>query len=160
MDIRALSDDDVPAIWTINEDGLPGTGQVSQDEVAALLALSDFSQGVFDNDELLGFVICLSPGTRYGSLNYAWFNQRYEAFIYVDRIAVSPQHRGKGIGSILYERVIAHAEYNEVPVAAEVNRKPPNPGSMRFHDRFDFVKIGVLHHGEKSVNMLLRETTQ
>ena len=66
MDIRALSDDDVPAIWTINEDGLPGTGQVSQDEVAGLLALSDFSQGVFDNDELLGFVICLSPGTRYG----------------------------------------------------------------------------------------------
>ena len=160
MDIRALSDDDVPAIWTINEDGLPGTGQVSQDEVAALLALSDFSQGVFDNDELLGFVICLSPGTRYGSLNYAWFNQRYEAFIYVDRIAVSPQHRGKGIGSILYERVIAHAGNNEVPVAAEVNRQPPNPGSMRFHDRFDFVKIGVLHHGEKSVNMLLRETTQ
>ena len=67
-----------------------------------------------------------------GSLNYAWFNQRFEAFIYVDRIAVSSQHRRKGIGSILYERVIAHAENNEVPVAAEVNRQPPIPAQCGF----------------------------
>ena len=157
MDIRALSHDDVPSIWAINEDGLPGTGQVTQNEILALLTLSEFSQGAFDNDELVGFVICLSPGTRYGSLNYAWFNQRFQAFIYVDRIAVHPQHRGQGIGSLLYERVIAHAADMQVPVAAEVNLEPPNPGSMRFHHRFHFEEVGVLHHEEKSVTMLMRD---
>jgi predicted GNAT superfamily acetyltransferase len=157
MDIRALSHDDVPSIWAINEDGLPGTGQVTQNEILALLTLSEFSQGAFENDELVGFVICLSPGTRYGSLNYAWFNQRFQAFIYVDRIAVHPQHRGQGIGSLLYERVIAHAADMQVPVAAEVNLEPPNPGSMRFHHRFHFEEVGVLHHGEKSVTMLMRD---
>ena len=106
---------------------------------------------------MLGFVICLPPQTTYGSLNYAWFNQRYDAFLYVDRIAVAEHQRNRGVGSILYEQVIANASKQSVPVAAEVNRLPPNPGSMRFHDRFNFIKVGTLDHGQhKSVTMLLR----
>ena len=67
---------------------------MSQDEVATCSPSPIFLK-VFDNDELLT-VICLSRG-RGGSLNYAWFNQRYEAFVYVDRIAVSSQHRGEAL---------------------------------------------------------------
>ena len=95
MDIRTLSLDDVEAMWVINEEGLPGTGQVSPQELAALLDLASYSMGAFDNGEMLGFVICLPPATAYGSLNYAWFNQHYEAFLYVDRIAVAEAHRNK-----------------------------------------------------------------
>ena len=59
----------------------------------------------------------------------------------------------RSIGSLLYERVIAHAaDIRQVPVAAEVNLEPPNPGSMRFHHRFHFEEVGVLHHGEQSVD--------
>jgi len=106
---------------------------------------------------MLGFVICLPPQTTYGSLNYAWFNQRYDAFLYVDRIAVAANQRDRGVGSALYERVVACANEHAVPVAAEVNRLPPNPGSMRFHHRFNFVEVGTLDHGaNKSVTMLLR----
>ncbi len=93
----------------------------------------------------------------YGSLNYAWFNQHYDAFLYVDRIAVATNHRDRGVGSALYRRAIAKANEHAVPVAAEVNRRPPNPGSMRFHHRFNFVEVGTLDHGaDKSVTMLLR----
>ena len=28
---------------------------------------------------------------------------------------------------------------------------------MRFHERFEFVEVGVLHHETKSVTMLLRK---
>ena len=45
---------------------------------------------------------------------------------------------------------------HHVPIAAEVNLNPPNPGSMRFHERFE-VEVGVLHHETKSVTMLLRK---
>ena len=49
-------DDDVPSIWAINEDGLRGTGQVTQSgNTGAASTLSEFSQGAFDNDELVGF---------------------------------------------------------------------------------------------------------
>ena len=157
MNVRGLTHADVEAMWAINEEGLPGTGQVSAPELEALLDLASLAVGAFENDRMLGFVICLPPQTTYGSLNYAWFNQRYDAFLYVDRIAVAANHRDRGVGSVLYRRVIASANEHAVPVAAEVNRLPPNPGSMRFHQRFNFVEVGTLYHGaNKSVSMLLR----
>jgi len=157
MNIRDLTHTDVEAMWAINEEGLPGTGKVSLPELIALLDLATFAVGAFEDDVMLGFVICLPPQTTYGSLNYAWFNQRHDAFLYVDRIAVAANQRDRGVGSMLYERVIACANEHAVPVAAEVNLRPPNPGSMRFHHRFNFVEVGTLDHGaNKSVTMLLR----
>lgn len=156
MELRALEDRDIPAIWIINQQGLPGTGDVSQDEISSLLGFATYSVGYFLKEELLGFVICMPPRTGYGSLNYAWFNERYEAFVYVDRIAVSQNYRNKNIGTQLYNHVVDFASLDDVPVAAEVSLKPPNPGSMRFHSRFAFNEVGVLHHNNKSVTMLMR----
>lgn len=157
MDLIALSTSDIDAMWAINEQGLPGTGKVTKEETAKLLEFSSFSVGAYDQSELLGFVICLPPKTGYGSLNYAWFNDNYDAFVYVDRIAVSEKHRNKGVGSALYNHVVTYSKRHGVPVAAEVNREPPNPGSMRFHHRFGFEEVGVLHHAEKSVTMFLKQ---
>ena len=156
MQTRKLTQYDVDSMWLINEQGLPGTGQVTPQEISQLLELSTISLGVFSNDELLGFVICLSPGTDYASLNYAWFNEKYEHFIYVDRIAVSTDYRDRGIGSLLYQEVVSYSNQHSIPIAAEVNLTPPNPGSMRFHERFQFEEVGVLHHKEKTVAMLMR----
>lgn len=157
MDIVALSTSDIDAMWAINEQGLPGTGKVSKEGIAKLLGFSSLSVGAYDQGELLGFVICLPPKTGYGSLNYAWFNEHYDSFVYVDRIAVSEEHRNNGVGSALYNHVVSYSKQHIVPVAAEVNREPPNPGSMRFHHRFGFEEVGVLHHAEKSVTMFLRQ---
>ena len=108
MDIIALSASDVGAMWTINEQGLPGTGKVSKEEIRHLLEFSSLSIGAYDQGKLLGFVICLPPKTAYGSLNYAWFNEYYGSFVYVDRIAVSEEHRNKGIGSALYNHCLLY----------------------------------------------------
>jgi len=160
MEIRNLATANIEAIWAINEQGLPGTGRVSEQEVSDLLQFSSLSVGMFDGNELLGFVICLPPGTRYGSLNYQWFNDHYNAFVYVDRIAVSTLHRNQGVGTKLYDAVVAYSKEKNIPIAAEVNLNPPNPGSIRFHERFNFEQVGVLHHNEKSVTMLLRKERQ
>ena len=157
MDIIALSVSDIDAMWAINEQGLPGTGKVSKKEIVQLLEFSSLSVGAYDQGELVGFVVCLPPKTAYGSLNYAWFNEHYESFVYVDRIAVLEENRNKGVGSALYDYVVLYSKQHGVPVAAEVNREPPNPGSMRFHHRFGFEEVGVLHHAEKSVTMFLKQ---
>ena len=156
MEYRQLTSKDVAAAWEINEQGLPGTGQVSHEEMADLFSLSELALGVFEEDALRGYVLCLLPRTRYGSLNYAWFNQRYDAFLYVDRIAVDHDHRDRGIGSLLYQRVIEHAAQQASPVTAEVSLRPPNPGSIRFHLRHGFIEIGTFEQGEKAVTMMLR----
>ena len=154
MEIRELSGSDVQKMWEINEQGLPGTGKVDEQGLLNLLEYSEISVGAYEDDELLGYVICLPPSTEYGSLNYAWFNENMADFLYVDRIAVAQIHRDKGIGSRLYSHII---EYSSKQIAAEVSLNPPNLASMRFHGRFDFEKIGELHHQTYSVNLMLRK---
>jgi len=154
--LRPTSELDVKSMWELNEQGLPGTGKVSLEEMNELVELSELSIGAYENDVMVGFVLCLLPKTNYGSLNYAWFNERYEEFIYVDRIAVSSQHRNLGIGTELYKEVFDYAKEKQIPVAAEVSLKPSNEGSDRFHTRHGFEKLDVLHHDEKSVTMYIK----
>jgi hypothetical protein len=45
VEIRPLRDKDVPVLWRINEEGLPGTGQISQEGIADLLVLSELALG-------------------------------------------------------------------------------------------------------------------
>jgi len=151
-----LNSTHIDQMWQINEQGLPGTGKVNRQEMETLLELSELSVGVFDDKKLLGFVICLLPNTEYGSLNYAWFNERYDEFIYVDRIAVATKFRDQGIGSILYEKVFEYAQENNIPVTAEVSLRPSNVGSDRFHLRHDFTAVGELDHGDKAVTMYFK----
>lgn len=155
IEIRPLTYPESKMIWTINEEGLPGTGKVSEQEINSLLDFSSYAIGAYVGGKLAGFVICLPPNTEYASLNYAWFNQRYDNFLYVDRIAVSIEYQNQNIGSTLYEHVKKQAEEMDAPVTAEVNIHPPNPGSMRFHDRHGFEQVGVLEHDEKSVALFV-----
>lgn len=158
MEFKNLHVDDTHHLWKINEEGLPGTGEITPEGIKKLLTLGEFCIGAFKENILLGFVICLLPRTEYGSLNYAWFNKNYQDFLYVDRVAVTKNNRNQKIGSLLYEKVIAHAQKLECPVAAEVSLKPPNPDSIRFHKRHGFEEVGVLHHEKKSVTMMLRNS--
>ena len=82
MQSRPLLLGDAKSVWTINEQGLPGTGKVSVDEIQHLISISKVALGVFEQEDLVGFIICLSPNVDYGSLNYAWFNERYDEFFY------------------------------------------------------------------------------
>ena len=59
---------------------------------------------------------------------------------------------------ILYREVINYAINKSIPVTAEVNLKPPNPGSIRFHSRHGFSEVGVFEHENKAVTMMIRNT--
>ena len=158
MKIRMLNTEDSQIVWRINEEGLPGVGEVSASAIANLITLSALPLGAFNEQgELLGFVLCLLPGTSYASLNYAWFNKHYEDFVYIDRIAVSEANRNCNIGTILYAKVMAYANELQCPIMAEVNLVPPNPGSMRFHHRQGFTEVGTVQHKHYQVAMLMRE---
>ncbi|MDE0857131.1 MAG: GNAT family N-acetyltransferase [Candidatus Poseidoniaceae archaeon] len=156
INVRPLNLSDVPRMVVINEQGLPGTGKVSELEMEDVLSLCETALGAYQDGVLVGFVLCLLPQTRYASLNYAWFNQRYTEFLYVDRVAVADDARNNGVGTLLYERVFAHADALNSPVAAEVSLRPPNPGSIRFHERHGFDTVGVFEQKEKAVTMMVR----
>ena len=144
-------------MWEINEQGLPGTGEVSVEQMGELLQLSDLCIGAYIEEKLVGFVLCLYPQKDYSSLNYAWFNERYNQFLYVDRIAISTQYRNIQIGSELYAKVFQLASEKQIPLTAEVSLYPPNEGSDRFHLRHGFSSVGEFHQNGKSVTMYAKE---
>lgn len=94
-------------------------------------------------DGVSGLIICLSDGAAYDSANYQWFTDRFDSFVYVDRVVIADAAQGLGFGRQLYERLIAKAAQDGYPfIGCEVNVEPPNPGSHAFHASMGFEAVG------------------
>jgi predicted GNAT superfamily acetyltransferase len=110
-----------------------------------------------DDGEAAGFAIAIAPGTDYDSANYVWFSERYERFLYLDRIAVAAQSRRHGIGARLYDAMEAAA----APFArmvCDVNIAPRNDASLAFHAARGYREVGQLAHGTaKTVALMSKE---
>ena len=91
---------------------------------------------------LAGFAIVLRPGAIYESLNYAWFSERYDDFVYIDRIVIAEDSRRFGLGRAFYQKIEQYAwEMKASVICAEVNLRPPNETSIRFHLAEGFEKV-------------------
>ena len=139
--IRDLRPTDIEAATAINNANTPAVGEADAEHLAHLLVQSVIAlAAVTPGDELAGFCIVLGPGADYGSVNYRWFTERYDDFVYLDRVAVAATARNAGVGTALY------AEVERRTVAPwfllEVNLRPRNDGSLRFHHRLGFREVG------------------
>jgi predicted GNAT superfamily acetyltransferase len=141
-----VTDADLPVLLEVNAAAAPAVNVIPAEELAELVAHSALALAV-DDDDPAGLVVALPPGIDYASENYTWFSARAAAagtdFLYVDRIVVAERLRGTGLGRRLYAAVFAAAaEQGRDEVLCEVNVRPPNPGSMRFHLGLGFVEVG------------------
>ena len=107
-----------------------------------------------------GFLLCLPENIDYDSMNYAWISERYKNFMYIDRISIIKEFQSKKLGTALYNDLIkCSKEENYDIILCEVNIYPPNPGSITFHKRFDFIECGsqFTEAGKKQVQFFFRE---
>lgn len=131
---------DLAGALAINQAEVPSVGTLDEDGLRRLVAMAVHALVATEDGELAGFVIALPPGVRYGSPNYRWFSDRYDDFVYVDRIAVSAAHRGRGVGHALYDAVEAASD--AAYFVCEVNIRPRNEVSLAFHERRGFGIVG------------------
>src|SRR5207253_77097 len=131
--IRDITEEDLGAVHDINEASTPGVHTVSLGQLAEIRGESSIALAAEVDGTVAAFCLVLPPGAAYASTNYKWFSERYEDFSYLDRVAVAVEHRGNGIGSLLYAEVErrTRAEW----FTLEVNLRPRNDGSLRFHAR-------------------------
>jgi predicted GNAT superfamily acetyltransferase len=156
---RAIQPADLATLLAMNNAAVPNVNQLDQDELAELVGFAEVAEAVLVDDVTKGFVLGLRPGTGYASRHYRWFTDRYDDFLYVDRIVVGAGSRSAGLGTALYGVVLNHARQAAVPrVTCEVNLVPPNPGSLRFHRGLGFSEVCRRHYDndEKMVTMLVR----
>ena len=109
--------------------------------LAQLLAISCYARGIYYGSTAM--LIALDQDAEYDNPNFRWFRNRYERFIYVNRIIVSIKARGRGMARSLYRNLFAWAELaGQRQIVCEVNIRPPNHVSEVFHREMGFVDVG------------------
>ena len=143
MSIRDISPADLAAVHAINQAEVPAVGSASLEHLTSIVDQAAIAL-VYDDGEIGGFALVLTPGAAYGSLNYRWFGDRYDSFIYLDRVAIKPSHQRRGIGRRLYAEVERRAaDLTPAPetFALEVNLRPRNDDSLAFHAQLGFTEV-------------------
>lgn len=124
--------------------------------LAHLVAEAFLAERIGQADALL---LAFDQDADYDSPNFLWFRERFPRFVYVDRIVVAGEARGRGHARRLYQLLFerAHAAGHE-RVVCEVNSNPPNPASDAFHADLGFAPVGAgdIHGGEKTVTYLAK----
>ena len=160
ISIRAYTPADLPALHAINEQGVPGVSRETIESLGKWVSLSECLVAVDDAGRPTGFLNLVPPGTpAYTSPNLRWFEARGGNVNYVDRIAIDASARGQRMGESLYEAAFTACTGRYEAIGCEVNRVPPNPGSLRFHKRLGFEEVGsqAFVPGEKEVIYLERK---
>jgi len=147
MLLRPYSPADLGVVHAINQAEAPAVGSVTPDEFAHVAAQSAIALVAVDDDSdaVAGFCLVLAPGAEYASGNYAWFSDRYDDFVYLDRIAIAPAFQRRGIGRAMYaevDRLARELRPDATDFCLEVNLRPRNDGSLAFHDRLGFTEVG------------------
>ncbi len=145
MTIRGYRPDDLAAVHAINQAEVPAVGSVGPDELAHIAAESTISLVAVVDGGIAGFCLVLPPGADYGSSNYAWFAERYDDFVYLDRVAISPAFQRRGLGRAMYtevERLVPERCPTARHFLLEVNLRPRNDRSLAFHAGLGFDEVG------------------
>ena len=143
-------------ILRLNRDNVEMLSPLDEQGLDELVGMADMARTVLVDGKVAAFVIALREGSRYQSVNYKWFSERLERFLYVDRVVVAEGCRHASLGTQLYAEVFAKARLQQLPaVTAEINIEPENRPSLLFHKKMGFVEQGTqpIDGGKKVVSM-------
>lgn len=143
-------------ILELNEELVHFLSPLDMDALRKLGDMAELFQVVLLDEKVEAFLIALREGKAYESVNYKWFSEHFDRFLYVDRIVVSEKCHRLGIGRLLYDGVFQHARETGVGrVTAEIDILPENPVSLKFHAGFGFQEVGkqFVAGGKKQVSL-------
>jgi predicted GNAT superfamily acetyltransferase len=158
MQLLDVTEADLADVVALNEASLPHVSSMDMQQTRWFAANAWYFRIARVDGLFAGFLIGLRPGLDYGSENYRWFCENYPDFGYIDRVAVASSERRQGVASSLYDD-FADALRGEVDVmTCEVNIRPANESSMRYHEMHGFRQVASqeTEGGSKEVAMMER----
>ena len=143
VSIRSIEPEDLARILEINQANVPEVGSVDAGRMTYLVTESPIALAVELDGAVVGFCLVMRSNSDYDSVNYRWFTERYDDFMYLDRVAFAADAQGRGLGTLLYAEVDRlMVDGDESQLALEVNVDPPNESSLAFHTRRGFIEVG------------------
>jgi uncharacterized protein len=155
--IDRIAPGDEADILALNNEHAAELSWLEAERLSFLLGEAFYARRIGD---LEAFIMTFDQEANYDSPNFLWFCERYERFIYVDRVVVAAHARGRGHARRLYQDLFEHAERaGYMLVTCEVNADPPNPVSDAFHAALGFTEVGdaVIHGGKKVVRYYVKQ---
>lgn len=158
-EIRDIDPRSISIIHEMNECALPHVNSVSMDYFRTQVENGGYFRAVYAADEPVAFLLAMDETAQYDSLNFLWFRRHYPRFVYIDRVVVGPDHRRAGHGARLYGDLERWACGRTPRLACEVNVRPPNEPSLRFHRHLGFTVVGSQEtdSGSKTVSLMTKE---
>lgn len=138
--VRVAEVEDYGRILELNEESVHFLSPMDGERLEKLSSEADILKVVQVDGKVEGFIMAFREDRDYDSINYKWFSEKYEEFLYIDRAVISVEMQRKGLGNLLYESVFKDAEISRI--TAEIDIKPANPGSLEFHKNFGFKEVG------------------
>ena len=156
FNIDTATTDDLPEILELNEAVLPAVSSVTLVDMEHFLSIAEYFRILKIKDQIVGFLIALTPGKNYQSLNYKWFEKKYKSFMYIDRIVIAPAFHGNGFGRAFYDNLSDFSSEQAPRITCEVNIRPMNEGSILFHEKYGFDQVGTqeTEGGTKEVSLM------
>ena len=95
MQIRNAAPEDFAEILALNEASVQFLSPLSLERITTLHAHAAYHRVVATSDGVQAFLLALRERADYDSMNYRWFSARLTAFLYIDRVVVSPSAQGR-----------------------------------------------------------------
>lgn len=141
--IRGARRSDLPEVVALNLESEHFLSPLDDAALERLHARAAYHRVVHVDGKVGAFLLAFRDGSDYAASNFRWFAQRYDAFVYIDRVVVATRHRGLRLGSALYRDLLQFARNEGVThVTCEYDLEPYNPASAKFHQSFGFVEVG------------------
>jgi len=159
LHVRDARADELEELFELNQANTPHLGSVSPGGLRGLHERAVYFRVAESARRVVGFLVAFDPSAAYDSVNFLWFRERFDSFVYIDRIAVVPEGRRRGVASLLYGNLEAFARKRQVPImACEYNLRPPNEVSRLFHRNCGFEEAGrqETEGGKKFVSLQVK----
>jgi len=157
--IRDVREHELDSVLAMNN--AAGTGILPMDaaKVRFFWENADYFRVAEVDGLIAGFLIAVSHDAEHDSSNFLWFRERYERFLYIDRIVIASARRSVGVGRVFYGDVQSFAEARYPHLAAEVFIENDNHPALIFHGSFGFREVGqhVMAPGNIRACMLLKD---
>lgn len=134
---------DLTDILSINRLSLPGVSLLDAHEFAILCNASRFFRVLEVDNLIAGYLFALDRHASYDGEEFNWFCDNIDGeFVYIDQIAVAPEHRKSGFAAVLYDDLEKSSlKHQAIALVCEVNLIPENIPSRKFHFKAEFAEV-------------------
>lgn len=143
MALEIVKWDNSQTLLEMNNAAVPDVGILNPDKAQWLTEHLMMPGLALLDGKPAGLVVLLSDSCGYDSNYYRWFTDRYQNFLYIDRIVTAKWARGQGVAQALYSQIDRLAHESNVAVVADVYSDPPNTPSLNFHRKMGFQEVGT-----------------